>query len=466
MLPFYKAEVGYAGAFLIPSAISIGLSLVVFAISPPKETETVTAWQAPIARGSLPVLFAWCYAFIMGAIPFVIAGQADIQYAIFESVSGWTTTGLTVIDVTTLPRIFLFHRSFMQFCGGLGFIIMIDMLIQNKHAMNLFVAEGHKDRVMPSLRQTSRVIFLLYICFLALGVGAYIICGMGFFDAVCHTMSALSTAGFSTKAGTIGDYGSPAIELTTVVLMLIGATNVTALLLMVKGRWRQLARVSELRFMVCMMLIVVPLCAFSLFADNGMSVGESLLESLFGVVTAFTTTGYSTMDYANWPPFALGLFYLMMIAGGCMGSTAGGVKLTRLNIMLRAVWANILKSLSPNRKITALSYYTPQGKMPIDDTLVSDTLCFVTVYMIILAAGTLALTVTAKCLLFDAMFMFTSALGTVGISNGLSDANTNTPTLVVEIIGMILGRLEVFIVFIGLYSGFSTIKEAAAQRSR
>jgi trk system potassium uptake protein TrkH len=466
VLPFFGSETKYMGAFLIPSAVSVGLSIIIFAVAPQKETETVTEWQAPIARGSLPVLFAWCYAFIMGAIPFVIAGQMNMQHALFESVSGWTTTGLTVADVENLPRIFQFHRSFMQFCGGLGFIIMIEMLVQSRQAMNLFMAEGHNDRLMPSLRRTARAIFSLYTCFLILGVGAYIICGMESFDAVCHAMSALSTAGFSTKAGSIGAYGSPAIELTTVVLMLVGATNFAALLLAVKRRWRQFARISELRFMICMIVILVPLCAVALSAANGMNMAESVVEALFGVVTMFTTTGYATMNYAAWPPFALGLLFLLMIVGGCMGSTAGGIKLTRVNLMLRTVWANIRKSLSPNRKITLLSYYTPQGKMPIDDTLVRDTFCFITVYVVIMIVGSLALTITAGCSVFDAMFEFASALGTVGVSNGLTNPNTNVPTLVVEMIGMILGRLEVFIVFIGMYAGLRALKEAAALHAR
>ncbi|MCL1793128.1 MAG: TrkH family potassium uptake protein [Oscillospiraceae bacterium] len=462
VVPFYPEDGKYISAFLLPSAVSVVLGLVLCFCAPRKE-KPATQWQSPLQKGSLPVMFAWCFAFFAGAAPFMLGGQLNFMLALFESVSGWTTTGLTVADVALMPHIFLFHRAFMQYCGGLGFIIMIAMLVQNRQNMNLYSAEGHPDRIMPSLKRTSQIIFLLYSCFLAAGSLAYRLFGMKLFDALCHSMCALSTAGFTTQAESIGGYHSLAIEITTVALMLVGSTNFSVLLLLVKGKFRKILRVSEVRFMIGLICVFVPLAAFSLMHKMGMGIREGLINSLFGVVTTFTTTGYSTMDYSLWPPFALGLLMALMIIGGSVGSTAGGIKLLRAYLLIRITKENVKTRISPARKVTELTYFRAQGQMPVDNAIVKDTFGFVACYMGVFIVGTLLLTLTADCPLFDAMFEFASAFGTVGISNGLTNAGASAGSLVVLMSGMILGRLEVFIVFIGIYAAISLARQKIAK---
>ena len=457
-LLFYPTEIRYIPAFLIPFFFSLALGTII-CVRTYRHQESVSEWQNPIQKGSLPVLFVWCYSFLVGAIPFVIGGQLDFTEALFESISGWTTTGLTVVnDVAAMPRIFLFHRSFMQYCGGLGFILMMVMVVQGKQSMDLYNAEGHIDRIMPNLKETSRVIFALYGGFFIFGTLLYRFLGMELFDAVCHTMSALSTAGFTTQAGSIGTYGSLPIEIITVVLMLVGASNFTVLLLLTEGKMRQVFHITEMKFLVGLLAVFVPLSAFSLIINMKMGIGEGFRNALFGVVTTFSTTGYSTMNYAEWPPFALGLLILLMIIGGSAGSTAGGIKLSRTYLLLRITRENIRKRLSPTRRIIMPTYNAVRGEIPIDDSLIADTFGFITCYMGVFIVGTLLVTLTADCSLFDAMFEFASALGTVGISNGLTNANTNAATLIIEMFGMVLGRLEVLIVFIGIASSFHVLE--------
>ena len=456
VVPFFPEEAQYIPAFIAPSLASVALGLAIYIFAPRKE-KPMTEWLSPIQRGSIPVMLVWCFAFLMGAIPFVISGQMTFILSIFESVSGWTTTGLTVADVTAMPHIFLFHRSFMQYCGGLGFVIMIAMLVKGKQNMTLYSAEGHSDRIMPSLKKTARAIFLLYSCFLAAGSLAYRLFGMELFDAVCHTMSALSTAGFTTKAGSIGYYQSLPIEIVTIVLMLVGATNFAILLLFIKRKFRKIFRVSEVRFMIGLIIVFTPFAAFSLMRSVGMGFGESIINALFGVVTTFTTTGYAIMNYSHWPQFALGLLMILMVIGGSGGSTAGGIKLFRTYLLIRITKENIKNRLSPQRRVSVPSYYRVQGKMFISDALVKSIVGFVVCYLAVLIAGTLLLTLASGCSLFDSMFEFASALGTVGISNGLTNAGASAGALIVLMAGMILGRLEVFIVFIGAYAGIQTL---------
>ncbi len=458
VLFFYPQEARYLPAFLLPMLGSVTLGLVVSIVF--RHTgEAVTEWQSPLQRGSLPVLFAWCYGILAGALPFVLGGQLRFSHALFESASGWTTTGLSVVaDVTALPHIFLFHRAFMQCCGGLGFILMMALVVQGKQSMNLYSAEGHLDRLRPNLRRTSRVIFLIYCGCHAVGILLYRLFGMALFDAICHTMSALSTAGFTTQAGSIGSYASVPVEMVTTLLMLVGASNFAVLYLLTEGKLRRLFRITEMRVMLGLLVIFVPLCALALFSAYDIGILESLRQALFGVVSIFTTTGYSTMNYAAWPPFAVGLSLLLMIIGGSTGSTAGGIKLARVYYILRITRENIKTRLSPARRVTAPTYVAPQGDSPIDRTLISDTFGFLTCYAGVLIIGTLLLTLTAGCTVEQALFEFASALGTVGVSNGVTNPGMNLGTLLVEMAAMLLGRLELFIVFIGVFTAAREVK--------
>lgn len=368
------------------------------------------------------------------------------------------------MDVTVTPHIYLFHRSFMQFCGGLGFILMMMLLVQGKQSMNLYNAEGHPDKLKPNLRKTAQTIVFIYGGFLIAGTAAYVVAGMNLFESLCHAMCSLSTGGFSTKLNSIGEYASLPIEAVTIVLMLIGTTNFAVLQLLVTRKWKQAGRVSELRFMFLLLILFVPVVAFSLINNMGMSWGEGFRRALFDTSSALSTTGYSSMSYTNWPPLAVGVLILMMLIGGGIGSTAGGIKLSRVYIIIRAVWQNVQKRFLPARSVQTSLYYKAQGRTIIDTPLVADTLGFVGSYMLLYIIGSLLMTITANSTLVDAMFEFASALGTVGLSIGLTGPTTNNATLWVEMAGMILGRLEIFIILIGLYSGFSVIRRGVSSR--
>ena len=457
ILPFYPQDKSYALSFIIPSLSSVAIGAIACLVG--RKDDSKFEWRSSMQRDSLTVLFAWGWGVLIGALPFVISGQLTFVQALFEAVSGWTTTGLSVMDVSVTPHIFLFHRSFMQFCGGLGFVMMMVMLVQDKQSMNLYNAEGHPDKLMPNLKKTAQTICLMYNSFLVVGTVAYLIAGMGLFDAINHTMCALSTGGFSTKLNSIGEYNSFPIEVITIVLMLIGTTNFAVLLLLVRRKWRQAIRVSEVKFMLLLLLTFVPVTALSLISGLNMGLGEGFRHALFDVSSALSTTGYSTMSYTSWPPLAIGILILMMLIGGGIGSTAGGIKLSRVYLMLRITMQNIRKRLLPPRNVEAPYYVRAQGKTTIDATLATDTTGFVACYLSLFILGALLLTVTAGCSLTEAMFEFASALGTVGLSIGLTTSATGAATLIVEMFGMILGRLEIFIVLIGAYSGISVLKQ-------
>ena len=448
VLPFYPEDTRFAAAFLIPGSASILLGALMCA---KKSAATVSASEAT-HRGNLLVLYIWAYGCLIGALPFVIGDRLSFVQGLFEAVSGWTTTGLSVMDVTGTPHIFLFYRSFMQFCGGLGFVMIMMAFVQGRMGMVLYSAEGHPDKLMPTLRQTVRAIVLMYLSFLVAGVVAYVICGMPLFDAILHTMGALSTGGFSNRADSIGAYHSLAIEGVSIFLMLIGTTNFAILLLMVRRRWRDALRCGEVRFLGALLTLFVPLTAISLATGLYLTAGEALRQALFNIVSALSTTGYATMSYAGWPQAAIGIMILMMLIGGGTGSTAGGIKLSRALILTKCAAGQLRSRLSPEHAVRAPYYFRAQGRTAIDHALLSATAGFVFTYLTVFVAGTLLMTVTSGATLTEAMFEFASSLGTVGLSIGLTGPATNAATLLVEIAGMLLGRLEIFIVFTGVGS--------------
>ncbi len=449
ILPFYHEEIKYAPAFLLPACVSVVIGSVICILRPYHKFKG-NRWQPLLKKGSVPVLFVWLYAFFAGAIPFIIISHMGFTLSLFESVSGWTTTGLTVVDVSKLPHVLLLHRSFMQYCGGLGFVIMITMISGNPEAMSLYNAEGHPDQLKPSLRGTATIIAKLYLCGLAAGIIAYCIAGMEPFDALCHTMSALSTAGFSTKTTSMATYDNVGINIITIILMLMGASNFYIVFLTAKGKLRTVLRESEVRFMAGLTVIFSLLTTINLYSEGKGSVGHCLMNGTFGVITTFTTTGYSLESYANWPAFSLGLIALLMIIGGSMGSTAGGIKLLRACLLLRITIDDLKQHLTPDRSVSSLTYRKHQTNLYISKRLKENTIGFVIVYLFTMIVGILLITLTSDCSLSTAAFEFTSALGTIGISNGLTGPHTNPATLYIEMFGMFLGRLEIIMVFVGL----------------
>lgn len=265
---------------------------------------------------------------------------------------------------------------------------------------------------------------------------------------------------FSTRLNSIGEYNGVGIEAVTIVLMLIGTTNFAVLMLVTQRKWKQVIRVSEIRFMFTLLVIFVPIIAFSLSNHLNMGLLESFRTASFDVVSAISTTGYSTMSYSSWPPVAIGILIVLMLIGGGMGSTAGGMKMTRVYLMIRLAMANIRKRISPSSNVEVPYYIKAQGRTAIDSELATDTTGFVSCYFVIFVIGSLILSVTANCGLTEAMFEFASSLGTVGLSIGLTGPATGAGTLVVEMVGMILGRLEIFIVILGFYSGFNIVKKS------
>lgn len=445
---YYQDELRYVVYFLIPAGITAAAGLLLHRTKQMGRTGSTPTRQHDV----VVVVAIWLYAFLIGALPFWLSGQLTWLPALFESVSGWTATGFTTIDVSKTPHIFLLYRSWMQFCGGLGFVLLILLFAGGRNAMKLFSAEGHPDKLEPSLINTARLTMKIYLSGTGMGALLYRMFGMSWFDALNHAMSAMATGGFSTKLDSIGYYHSVPIEVVTMVLMLIGGTNFAILALLFKRRRKEFAKVGEIRFAAVLIgIATVGLTLVSVYSVYA-HLTEAVRAALFHSISAITSTGFLLDDTVVWPSSMRMLLILLMLIGGGGGSTAGGMKYSRVYLLWNSFWWRLEQKFMPERSVRQISVYRAEGKTPVSQTELAETHHFAVMYLTTFLLGSFLLTLGGASL-EQAVFDFASALGTIGLSTGLTTADTSHYILMVQLVGMILARLEIYIVIIFLLAG-------------
>lgn len=287
----------------------------------------------------------WVLATILGALPYLLSstrGAAGVPIsiadALFESQSGFSTTGATILtnleDASLVPHCILFWRSSTHFLGGLGIVVLLVAILgqgaSGKAMMRAEITGPNKDSSFSRMQQTALVFATIYVVLNLVLAVIYWLCGMSVFDALCHSFGTMATGGFSTYNASLGHFDSPWIEYITVLFMVLAGTNFGLLLLVATGRWRRLTNDVEWRMYIAIMLVVtLAVMIFGLSSENFNGISSALRYSLFQVVSTMTTTGYGTHDYDLWNNFGRGVLILLMFVGGCAGSTGGGMKVIR-----------------------------------------------------------------------------------------------------------------------------------------
>ena len=473
---FYPEEMAHRESFVLTFLISAFPGGLLCVYGHYQKVPDALRWHLRLRMSSTTVLTIWLWGMLVGALPFFLGGQLDFVRSLFEAVSGWTTTGFSVAVPEQMPRIYLFHRAFMQYVGGLGFVLVMVLFLPGRKAMTLFSGEGHPDRIMPSLQRTAQIVFLIYNVFFIVGTGLYIWAGLSPLEAVCHTMSALSTGGFSTSTDSIGGYGSRAVEWVSILLMLLGMTNFYVILQCFRGHWREAVRVTELRLMAGTVAVVSLLFASrelpALIADGVFASPQDFLTACFDALrrgmfltaTSLSGTGYGITGPEAWSPAVLVVMVVLMFMGGMSGSTAGGLKLHRVYVLLRIARLYLRRRLVPGRTIIVPHYFRVEGRVAFDRHLVDEAIGFALIYIGFFLLTAIALCFTTGAGFTEVVFEAASAIGNVGISIGLTGPDTNAATLIVEMIAMMLGRLEIFIVLIGMYSAWQGFSNGSGER--
>lgn len=443
----YAAVCGERGivywAFGVSMAAAAAAGLLLYRLGQRESAHPLT-----IKDGAILVVLSWGSAILFSAIPFLFYGFTVVQ-SVFESTSGWTTTGLSVVDVLAVPRSLLLWRSWMQFLGGAGLAIVMLTALVGPYGAGFYVAEGRSDPLLPHIKRSVRLTLTLYVGYLVVSTLLYVVLGMGVFDAVNHAMAALSTGGFSTRPESIAAFSSFPIELATIGMMLIGSTNFAVGYQLVKGRVRNFARNIEVKTVAILLVVFVPLVGYVGLRPLLGSSLRALRVSLFELSSALTTTGFSTVSYGNWPSVAVFSMVVLMLIGGGINSTAGGLKQHRAYLLVQNILWSISAGIRPSRVVHEHSIWRVDRHQHVSSSELTDVSLFASLYFLTYTVGVFALLLLGVDLR-DALFEFASSLATVGLTIGITGPATAPGILVVETIGMFLGRLELIVIFVGL----------------
>ena len=437
MLDFWKA-----------GGITAGIGLLLAALGKGGER------QLTRRDGYVLVSFAWVAFSLFGMLPFYIGGYIpDIANAFFETMSGFSSTGATILDdIESLPHGILFWRSMTQWIGGLGIIMFTIAVLPifGVSGLQVFAAEASgptHDKVHPRIGITAKWIWSIYAGITALLVSLLMLGGMDWFDSICHAFATTGTGGFSTKQASVSYYNSPYIEYVISIFMFISGINFTLLLLFVNRKFKKFISNAELKFYFGSVVLFTAVIAIVLYYTSPMGMEESFRKSLFQVISLQTSTGFATDDYMQWTPVLWGLLTIIMLMGACAGSTTGGLKCIRMVILTKVSRNEFKHILHPNAILPVRI-----NKQVISSSIVSTVLAFCFIYITIIVISTL-LMMTMGVGAEESIGCVISSIGNMGPGlgetgpayswNALPDAAKWLLSLL-----MLLGRLELFTVLL------------------
>ena len=374
MLDFWKA-----------GGITAGIGLLLAALGKGGER------QLTRRDGYVLVSFAWVAFSLFGMLPFYIGGYIpDIADAFFETMSGFSSTGATILDdIESLPHGILFWRSMTQWIGGLGIIMFTIAVLPifGVSGLQVFAAEASgptHDKVHPRIGITAKWIWSIYTGITTLLVCLLMLGGMDWFDSICHAFATTGTGGFSTKQASVAYYNSPYIEYVISIFMFISGINFTLVLLFVNRKFKKFISNAELKFYFSSVVFFTAVIAIALYYTSPMGMEESFRKSLFQVISLHTSTGFATDDYMQWSPVLWGLLTIIMLMGACAGSTTGGLKCIRMVILTKVSRNEFKHILHPNAILPVRI-----NKQVISSSIVSTVLAFCFIYITIIVISTL-----------------------------------------------------------------------------
>ena len=410
--------------------------------------------------GFLIVSLGWLLVGLHGAMPFWLSGQIPrFTDAAFESISGFTTTGASILtDIEALDRSVLLWRSMIQWLGGMGIVVLSLAILPllGVGGMQLFRAEApgpSPDRLTPRIKETARLLWGVYCAISGLQFVLLMVTGLDWFDALCHTFTTMATGGFSTQNTSIGQFQNPAAEIVFIVFMFLAGVNFSLHYAAVRGRLGSYWRDSEFKVYVTVIAVATAAIALSNVPTTDLDPTENARASLFQVVSIMTTTGFGTADYEQWSSMSQFLLLALMFIGGCAGSTGGGMKNVRLLLLTRHAVNELRKLIHPKGV-----YVIRFNRRPVSQDVVTNILGFFLLLMIVTIGATFAMTLLGMDLLSAVGAVAATVnnigpgLGTVGPTDNfghLPDAGKWILTFL-----MLLGRLELYTVLVLLTPDF------------
>lgn len=449
MIPAYLISIFYqqndSSAFLI----SISVTFVVGFIM----SKVKGAYKRIKAKDALAVVaIGWLLASFFGSLPFVISRSIpSFVDAFFETISGLTTTGSTVIkDVEILPKGILFWRSLTHWIGGMGILVFTLAILPTMGigGFQIFKAESPgptADKIVPRIKDTARILYTTYIAITIIQVIFLVIGGMSLFESAVHTFGTVGTGGYSTRNASIGAYNSSYIHIVITVFMILSGVNFSLYYSLVNGKWKEVIRNEELRLYLGIIFAAGILIGLNIYmnTDGYKNIGLAFRDSFFQVSSIITTTGYASVDFDLWPAFSKMILLLLMFIGGCAGSTSGSVKVIRILVLAKLVKRQVAKIFHPNAYIPIKI----DGKVVSDDVVNSISSFFI-LFIIIFVIGILVISFEGLDFESTVSAVATSignvgpGFGFVGPTRNFSDFSSFSKIFLSLL--MLMGRLELF----------------------
>lgn len=391
----------------------------------------------------------WLLVCLLGALPYLLYNPHDPIAAVFESVSGFTTTGVTTAhSFHDFPPSILAWRCLTHWTGGIGVIMLFIIIMpqMNNGASYLFNAElpgAVAERTLPKIKESAMMILAIYISFTLLEIMLFLLAGVSFFQAVNLALATMATGGFSYFHDSLISFDNTAVELIALVFMLIASMNFSLYYKIWRGDWQAFKEDSEHRYYLMLLAVASILICINLYSNNCMPFTDCLRHAIFQSVSIGSTTGFATSDFNEWPSFSRNILLLLMFIGGCSGSTAGGIKISRFIILVKAGWAELLRILHPH-----IVYSVKLGKKDIDPVIVANITRFFFLYIFLFVILSVLISLSGTSLM-ESIGLIAACMSSVGPAFGIVGPTTTYSNLsdwarFISILAMILGRLEIF----------------------
>ena len=429
--------------FIISSLITFAAGFVLSFKKPEKQSFY-------LAESFITVSFGWIFLSIFGAIPFTISGSIpNYLDALFETISGFTTTGATIVnDVEIMSRCILFWRSFTHFVGGMGvLVLMLAIIPTQSNNMLIMKAESpgpEVGRLLPHVKDTAKILYMIYVFLTLLAIISYCISGMPIFDSICIGLGTAGTGGFSVLNDSCASYSHLSQVLISIFMLLFGVNFNIYYLFLIK-KFANAFKSEEFRTYISIVIFSIVVIAFNAFSKMYMilSLKESFHNALFSVASVMTTTGYSIYDITQFPTESRFILLMLMFIGGCAGSTAGGIKVARVLLATKEAKNEVGCQIRPN----SLRYIKYDGKK-VSESTISTLNAFIVVYLCIFILAVFLISFenydfeTTISAVAETLNNIGVGLGHIGPKNNFNIFSY--PSKLVFMLLMLIGRLEVY----------------------
>jgi len=404
-------------------------------------------------EGMVIVSLGWIVCAFFGALPFALGGFPSFTDAYFESMSGFTTTGASILtDIEALPKGLLFWRSLTHWLGGMGIIVLTIAILPflGVGGMQLYKAEVPgpvADKLQPRIKDTAMSLWKVYVLFTVVQTVLLMFGGMDLFESVCHAFGTMATGGFSTRNASVAAYNSAYIDYVITFFMIVAGLNFALHFQLFRGKPLVLWRDPEFRFFIILVFLLTVVVTLSVQGSNYPSWADAARFSVFQVASIITTTGFATADYELWLPLPQGVLLLCMFIGGCAGSTAGGIKCMRVMLLFKHSYRELFRLVHP-RAVLPLKF----GAKLVKEEVVASIWGFFVLFIALFVLSSLALTAMGV----DVLTSFAAVVACIGnVGPGLGEVGpvnnySGIPALGKWVLSfcMLLGRLEIYTVLV------------------